>query len=145
MSPPHLPPHKASRHMTRARTLLSHLLQQSKFSEHHVTRQHVVAAVRSEWKAAVEASAAAATKQLEELKRQMAAEAAAAPGRDKALLQQARDAAATLVHAQVDAAKAELLKQLEGWGEKVKAAAGAEAAERVKAGSEVRVGWTECM
>lgn len=113
---------------------------------HHVTGQHVVgAAVRSEWKAAVEASAAAATKQLEEIKRQMAAEAAAAPGRDKALLQQARDAAATLVSAQVDAARTELLKQLEGWGEKVKAAAGTEAAERVKAGSEVGVGGLQCM
>lgn len=37
----------------------------------------------------------------------------------------------------VAAAKAELLNELEGWGDQVKAAAGAEAAERVKTGSEV--------
>ena len=92
---------------------------------------------RAEWKAAIEASAAAASKQLQELQQKLAAEAAAAPGRDKALLQQAQEAAKTLVAARVDAAKAELMKQLEGWGEKVKAAAGVEAGERVKTGAEV--------
>lgn len=38
---------------------------------------------RAEWKVAIEASAAAATKQLEELRQQLAAAAAAAPARDK--------------------------------------------------------------
>jgi hypothetical protein len=92
---------------------------------------------RSEWKAAIEASAAAATKQLDELQHKLLAEAAAASGRDKALLQQAQEAAAKLVKEQVAAAKAELLRDLEAWGDKVKAAAGVEAAERLKVGSEV--------
>jgi hypothetical protein len=97
-----------------------------------------IAARRSEWKAAIEASAAAATKQLEELSQRVAAEAAAGPGRDARLLQQAQDAAAAHVKQQVADAKAELLRDLEGWGEKVQAAAGEAAAERVKAAGEVR-------
>lgn len=56
---------------------------------------------RTEWRAAIDAAAAAATRQLDELKQKMAADAAAAPGHDKALLQQAQDAAATLVKQQV--------------------------------------------
>lgn len=39
---------------------------------------------------------------------------------------------------QVAAAKVELLQELEGWGDKVKLAAGDAAEQRVKAGSEVR-------
>jgi hypothetical protein len=61
----------------------------------------VVMLCRAEWRAAIDAAAAAATRQLDELKQKMAADAAAAPGRDKALLQQAQDAAATLVKQQV--------------------------------------------
>jgi predicted nucleic acid-binding Zn ribbon protein len=75
---------------------------------------------------------------LEELSQRLAAEAEAAPGRDARLLQQAQDAAAAQVKQQVADAKAELLRDLEGWGEKVQAAAGEAAAERVKAGAEVR-------
>lgn len=56
---------------------------------------------REEWKAAVEAAAAAASRQVEELRQKMAAEAAAVPGHDKALLQQAQDAAAALTKQQV--------------------------------------------
>lgn len=96
------------------------------------------AARRSEWRAAVEASAAAAAMQLEELSQQVAAEAEAAPGRDARLLQQAQDAAAAQVKQQVADAKAELLRDLKGWGEKVQAAAGEAAADRVQAGAEVR-------
>lgn len=95
------------------------------------------AARRSEWRAAVEASAAAAAKQLDELSQRVAADAAAAPGRDARLLHQAQDAAAAQVKQQVAEAKAELLRDLEGWGEKVQAAAGEAAAERVKAAGEV--------
>lgn len=46
--------------------------------------------------------------------------------------------ASSFLSLQVATAKAELLKELEGWGDKVKAAEGAE--QRVKAGSEVREG-----
>jgi hypothetical protein len=99
---------------------------------------------RSEWKAAIEASAAAATKQLDGLQQKLSAEAAAASGREKALLQQAQEAAAKLAKEQVAAAKAELLRDLEAWGDKVKVAAGLEAAERLKVASEVSEGFIVC-
>ncbi|KAF6253686.1 hypothetical protein COO60DRAFT_397478 [Scenedesmus sp. NREL 46B-D3] len=95
--------------------------------------------IRLEWRAAVEASGAAAAAQLEVLQQQLAALATAQQEQDKELLGQAAAAAGSALAERMSSFKLSLLSELEAgllgtWGSQVKAAAAAEAAQRVEAG-----------